>query len=861
MSALTDVREHRTHTDDGNLVRKPTITINRSRSLPPESTEATPLAHITPTKYLSVDDKNEIKILSVFQAFKEGKLPSNGQMKRFLTKILNVLRRERKKQRLSGEGRELLEEFKGLVKVSMEVLSRKNGDEDFQELVWCLTEAAKKGVGTSGRGVSVDEANVVREARQGVESLWTITQLLTTNNEFRQLLNDLVIIIRDLFADLTTTIKPPEHEVERVFQDPSDQHGNRDIGRRDDSGVFQRSSNQHGNRDIGRRDDSGVFQETGRSNDQYGNRDMSRRDDSGVFQETGRSNDQYGNRDLETTGRPSNQQGIGRRDNSGYDTPPTQSDNLQYTTTQDGKRMHVAEAQDFEGHNQKTKPLETIKQRLPEKHRHKVDQGAAIVSDKLSGDRRSVLIRRLFKVVTTVQRHEQYQQAVEDVLDIIATWGERASTYKEDISSKKDVVEEDPDWVAARAHLKRLAQALAAKSLDPLEQAFSDLMKDVREDADLRQYFVEINQYIKSLLKEPGYIEKQESVDRGRELMKRGQFLNERHQNNIQRVIDELVNYTGALASDPLMHELGERVSRVFSLLLLDRHGRIEFKPHIIMDFRTTFIPLILNHIKAIPIPRIEFRDNDFDVVVENLVLNSPSFVPNLIELENRNFLSLYSTDEVHDKREHTFTFNVKGIHAEASKVCFYYKKKTGFPHIKDYGFVDVAIRNRGISIVGKLVFANDDKDHVYKVDEVKCTVNDLYVDIKGKRHDFLYFAFHPLLVRLMKQQIARNIENAVAGRLQSFDRNMKGTFQSLRNKTADSVKSGRKRSSWLGGMLRRHSHGTRGSSSASSEGSDEETNVSNNGAGHTYEGQDYNADETHGGEKGKWRDTSYNLF
>jgi len=52
------------------------------------------------------------------------------------------------------------------------------------------------------------------------------------------------------------------------------------------------------------------------------------------------------------------------------------------------------------------------------------------------------------------------------------------------------------------------------------------------------------------------------------------------------------------------------------------------------MDFRTTFIPLILDHITAIPIPRIEYRDNDYDVVVENLVLNSPSFVPNLIELE-----------------------------------------------------------------------------------------------------------------------------------------------------------------------------------------------------------------------------------
>ncbi|CAG8506816.1 3192_t:CDS:2 [Paraglomus occultum] len=814
MSALTDVREHRTHTEEGNLVRKPTITINRSRSLPAESTE-TPLAHISPTKYLSIDDKNEIKILSIFSAFKEGKLPSNEQIKRFLNKVLNIMRKEKKKQRLSGEGRELMEEFKGLVRVTMDVISRKNADEDFQELVWCLTEAAKKNVGTTSEGGASVDANVMQEARKGVDSLWTITQLLTTNNEFRQLLRDLVIIIRDMFADLTSTIRPPEHEVKRAYNE-TDRH--KDIGRRDQSDI--RSSGYSST--VGRKDESmGYSSSTSPTHE-----------------------DEYGN-----------------REESDYENDPR---------SPEGQRpAYVAEAHEFEAtgdcNNQKAKPLDKLKQRLPEKHRHRVDKGAAIVSDKLSGDRRSALIRRLFKVITTVQRHDQYQQAVEDVFDILATWGERASTYKEDIASKKDAVEEDPDWVAARAHLKRLAQSLAAKSLDPLEQAFSDLMKEVREDADLRGYFEEINVYVKSLLKEPGYIEKQESVDRGRELMDRGQFLNDRHRNTIQRVIDELVNYTEALANDPLMHELGERVSRVFSLLLLDRHGRIVFKPHIIIDFRTTFIPLILNNVNNIPIPRIEFTDNDFDVVVENLVLNSPSsFVPNLIELEasNRNFLSLHNADEVRDKREHTCMFNVKGIHAEASKVCFYYKKKTGFPHIKDYGLVDVSIRNRGISITGKLVFANDDKEHVYRVEEVKCTVNDLYVDIKGKRHDFLYFAFHPVLVRLMKQQIARNIEDAVSRRLQSIDQSMKGTFQSLRNKTLDNDKLGRKRSSWLGGMLKRHSsYGTRSSASADSDASEEETNVSS-GAGQTYEGHhDYNkVDETRSGEKGKWRDTSFNL-
>jgi len=60
--------------------------------------------------------------------------------------------------------------------------------------------------------------------------------------------------------------------------------------------------------------------------------------------------------------------------------------------------------------------------------------------------------------------------------------------------------------------------------------------------------------------------------------------------------------------------------------------------------------------------------------------------------------------------------------------------------------------------------------------------------------------------------------------------------------------------------MLKRHSYGTRGStSSGESEVSDEETNAGN-GVGHqTYEPKEY---ETYSGEKGKWKDKSYdNLF
>lgn len=68
--------------------------------------------------------------------------------------------------------------------------------------------------------------------------------------------------------------------------------------------------------------------------------------------------------------------------------------------------------------------------------------------------------------------------------------------------------------------------------------------------------------------------------------------------------------------------------------LLQDDQGNYTIKTSLLGDLGTVFLPAILEQIKYIPIPRIEFEDKDWYIVIEDLVLESESFLPAVMEIK-----------------------------------------------------------------------------------------------------------------------------------------------------------------------------------------------------------------------------------
>ena len=94
-----------------------------------------------------------------------------------------------------------------------------------------------------------------------------------------------------------------------------------------------------------------------------------------------------------------------------------------------------------------------------------------------------------------------------------------------------------------------------------------------------------------------------------------------------------------------------DRVASNFSQLakdlLFDAEGNLKFKPALWADVRRKIIPGVIEQLGYIPIPRIEYTDEQTDLVLENLALSGKNIFPNLITMDIYNYAKLSGYDNI----------------------------------------------------------------------------------------------------------------------------------------------------------------------------------------------------------------------
>ena len=73
--------------------------------------------------------------------------------------------------------------------------------------------------------------------------------------------------------------------------------------------------------------------------------------------------------------------------------------------------------------------------------------------------------------------------------------------------------------------------------------------------------------------------------------------------------------------------------------MLFDGQGNLKFKPELWADVRRKIIPGFIEQLGYVPIPRIEYTDEQVDLVIENLALSGRNLFPNLVSMEAHNYV------------------------------------------------------------------------------------------------------------------------------------------------------------------------------------------------------------------------------
>lgn len=316
----------------------------------------------------------------------------------------------------------------------------------------------------------------------------------------------------------------------------------------------------------------------------------------------------------------------------------------------------------------------------------------------------------------------------------------------------------------ALTNFKTLLERFAnSTSLDDLFDSINQIYKDADRDPDLKNWFKNLDAYIRRCLKEQGFIMQPVANEEWNRLYDQGRFLlRERYRSHTDRIIDEFKFIGQQFDADPQNKAFGNALNKLFLDLGQDETGAASFKPHLLKDFSEVIVPAFFENVRYIPIPRIEYTDPEMDAIVENLVIEGDNLAPNVLEFASDNHWR-WGRKKITNKNKNKVMISVSGVQMDLRDVSYYVNRKKGFPSLKDKGVADIFLGGEGLSF--KIAAETADKadgQHFFKVSKVDVDVKNFSIKLKKSNHKLLFGLVKPLLIKVIRPVLQKVLEKQI---------------------------------------------------------------------------------------------------
>ncbi|KLJ06069.1 hypothetical protein EMPG_10513 [Blastomyces silverae] len=177
----------------------------------------------------------KLRTYQMLRAVRSGYMPSTAQVVSHLRLLLVSSLLNPEPLAVGNTSRGLIKDVKFCIRLLVNLLQEKNGDDQLQNAIWQLSKSAVE-VDTASLASRGAVAKAQADTTAARESIRTVTGLLLTNSDFRRLVDDLATIGRMIFADTASALSSAAADVaeavepsdrERANLQPSNSEGNR----------------------------------------------------------------------------------------------------------------------------------------------------------------------------------------------------------------------------------------------------------------------------------------------------------------------------------------------------------------------------------------------------------------------------------------------------------------------------------------------------------------------------------------------------------------------------------------------------------------------------------------------------------
>jgi hypothetical protein len=296
-----------------------------------------------------------------------------------------------------------------------------------------------------------------------------------------------------------------------------------------------------------------------------------------------------------------------------------------------------------------------------------------------------------------------------------------------------------------------------------VKDAAATFAKAISHDDEIGNIIRQWREVITNVMQDASYMDDEVNRDEVNDLMNRTSYcMTEKYSTEARNFSSSVTDFVGGASEDETNIEFVNSLKQLVNDLFLDANGNLTIKSELAMDL-AKLLPAFSEKISYVPLPRFEHDDEDFHVVLDDMVLKFTGLLPGQIQVMMKAALNMNEGNTANVVA--TLGMMISQVQLSARNVYFEFTKKTGFPRYADSGRMSFDIYRNGVSF--DLVFvpsveidatsASTNKQLLLQ----RCNIgiDKLRLSLTNTKHDFLYRLCHYSIEKMLKKQLARAIE------------------------------------------------------------------------------------------------------
>ncbi|KAK4190701.1 hypothetical protein QBC35DRAFT_449150 [Podospora australis] len=410
----------------------------------------------------------------------------------------------------------------------------------------------------------------------------------------------------------------------------------------------------------------------------------------------------------------------------------------------------------------------------------------SIVS-KFQGDEKDTMLYRLREAVTKLRKRRDYSDSVSTISLLLKRYAmvySRAAEQALEITDQD--IERNPEMDRAIKNFWLFIRSFGEeKEWDELEKRFNAMMDHANSDPDFENLTQQLGNSLQDLLTDPSFFDNAE--ERFQELRNKSKQLSSGSslRDDLDGLLTQAQSTFYSVFRDKDVANILKTLTTITNILSPKHHYA---NSDLLADSINVFVPLFIQSVQYIPIPRLEIATPQLDLLLENLILepgitiNHTSFFPYKLRVETFNDLEIRKARfRTTSAVKSLMRIKIDGLSIKAEEVGFWLRAHTGLLRLIDEGIASFALDERGMDIELDIEVGKDRLENILSLRAVRVHIHKLNWTLRRSKFSFFAWLMKPLLKPLIRKTIEIQVASAIKESLHFANRELLFARERLR--------------------------------------------------------------------------------